>query len=65
MSNYLTIRQTAKELEFPENRIRPMVKQGVCPGIYSGNRFLVNVEASIEQLDKESRRNIKVEAVTA
>lgn len=65
MSNYLTIRQTAKELEFPENRIRSMVKQGVCPGIYSGNRFLVNVGAFIEQLDKESRRNIKVEAVTA
>lgn len=65
MSSFLTIRQTAKKLDFPETRIRVMVKQGVCPGIYSGNRFLVNVEAFIEQLDKESRRNIKVESVTA
>ena len=62
---YRTIRQTAKEIEFPENRIRAMVKQGVCPGIYSGTRFLVNVDALVEQLDAQSRRNIEVEAVTA
>ncbi len=65
MSNYLTIRQTAKKLEFPETRIRIMVKCGECPGIYSGNRFLVNVDAFAEQLDVQSRRNSKVEAVTA
>ena len=62
---YRTIRQTAREIQFPENRIREMVKQGVCPGIYSGTRFLVNVDALIEQLDAESLRNSKVEAVTA
>ena len=45
--------------------IREMVKQGACPGIYSGTRFLVNVDALIEQLDAQSRRNSKVEAVTA
>ena len=65
MSSYLPIRQTAKKLDFPEARIRIMVKRGECPGIYSGNRFLVNLEAFAEQLDAQSRRNSKVEAVTA
>ena len=62
---YRTIRQTAREIKFPENRIREMVKQGMCPGIYSGTRCLVNVDALVEQLDAESRRNIKAGAVTA
>ena len=62
---YRTIRQTAREIKFPENRIREMVKQGMCPGIYSGTRFLVNVDALVEQPDAESRRNIKAGAVTA
>ncbi len=62
---YKTIRQTSRELKFPEHLIRTMVKQGVCPGIYSGNRFLVNVEMFVEQLDAESCRNIKTGAVTA
>ena len=54
MSNYLTIRQTAKELGFPETRIRIMVKRGECPGIYSGNRFLVNVEALWSNLTRRA-----------
>lgn len=32
-----------------------MVAEGRCPGIRVGNRFMVNVEALAEQLDKESR----------
>ena len=59
MSKYLNIRQTAKELDFPETRIRLMVKCGECPGIYSGNRFLVNVGALVEMLDQQSRRAVK------
>ena len=62
---YRTVRQAAKELNFPEHRIREMVKQGTCPGIYSGTRFLVNLDMFVEQLDAESCRNIKTEAVTA
>lgn len=65
MTTYRSVRKTAKELDFPEHRIREMIKQGICPGIYSGNRFLVNVGALVEQLDAESRRNSKAEAVTA
>ena len=65
MPTYRTIRQAAKQIDFPENRIRVMVKQGACPGVYSGNRFMVNIDALVEQLDAQSRRNSKVEAVTA
>lgn len=52
----LTIRQTAATGILPEYRIRCMVAQGVCPGIRSGNRFLVNVAALEEMLDAESRK---------
>lgn len=56
---FLTIRQTAKEKIMSEHYIRLLVAQGKCPGIYSGNRFLVNVEALAEQLDAESRQNVR------
>lgn len=45
MVKFQTIRQTAATGILPEYRIRCMVAQGVCPGIRSGNRFLVNVAA--------------------
>lgn len=51
-----TIRQTAAMKIVPEHYLRSLVAQGRCPGIYSGNRFLVNVPALIEQLDAESRQ---------
>lgn len=40
-----------------EHYLRLLVAQGKCPGIRSGNRFMVNVEALAEQLDAESRQN--------
>lgn len=49
-----TIRQTAKTGILPEHSLRIMVAQGRCPGIYSGNRFLVNYDLLVEQLDRES-----------
>lgn len=59
---FKTIRQTAAQGLAPENFIRQLVAQGRCPGIYSGNRFLVNVEALVEMLDKESRHIMEVKA---
>lgn len=53
---FRTVRQTARYLEIPEHLVRSMVAQGNCPGIYSGNRFLVHIEALREYLDAESRR---------
>lgn len=57
MSNFKTIRQTASLGFINENYLWNLVAKGKCPGIYSGNRFLVNVDALIEQLDKESKKN--------
>ena len=53
---FQTIRQVARYLEIPEAFVRRLVAQGVCPGVYSGNRFLVNTEALREYLDNESRQ---------
>lgn len=58
---FRTIRQTAKQEVVPEGLIRRLVAQGKCPGIYSGNRFLVNVEALMEQLDKQSRETVQAQ----
>lgn len=55
MIEFKTIRQTAATGLLPEYRLRLMVTAGECPGIRSGNRFLVNVSALAERLDKLSR----------
>ena len=55
MPQFKTIRQTAALGVLPEYRIRLMVEAGECPGIWSGNRFMVNVDLLIEMLDKMSR----------
>lgn len=55
MLKFLTIRQTAATGLITEHRLRIMVKQGACPGIYHGPKFMVNVTALEEQLDAESR----------
>ena len=60
MPTFKTIRQTAAMGILTEHRIRIMVAQGNCPGIRTGNRFLVNVEALAEQLEAESRRGKEV-----
>ena len=56
---FKTIRQTAALGILTEHRLRLMVAQGTCPGIRTGNRFLVNVEALAELLDKQSRDVVK------
>ena len=61
MPTFKTIRQTAATGLASENFIRMLVAQGKCPGIRSGNRFLVNVEALGEVLDAESRKKVIME----
>lgn len=56
MPEFKTIRQTAATGILSEHRIRLMVAAGQCPGIRTGNRFLVNVSALSEMLDAESRK---------
>lgn len=55
MTNFKTIRQTAATGLISEHFLRMIVKQNRCPGIYSGTRFLVNVDALAEMLDADSR----------
>lgn len=57
MTTFKTIRQTAAMGLMTEHYLRLLVAQGKCPGIRSGNRFMVNVDALAEQLDAESRQN--------
>ena len=59
---FQTVRQVARYLEIPESLVRRLVAQGVGPGVYSGNRFLVNVEALREYLEAESRQVKEVQA---
>lgn len=56
-SKFCTIRQTAALGIMSEHYLRLLVAQKKCPGIYTGNRFLINVEALQEQLEQESREN--------
>lgn len=49
-----TIRKTARILGVPEHILREMVARGECPGMRSGNRWLVNVEQLRALLDSMS-----------
>lgn len=54
MTTFKTIRQTAATGLLSEFQLRKMVAQGICPGIWSGNRFLINVEQLVALLNKMS-----------
>lgn len=59
MNQFKTIRQTAAMGVLPEHRLRILVAQKDCPGFYSGNRFLVNVDLLIEQLNRRSTEAVQ------
>ena len=61
MATYKTIRQTAALGILSEHFLRQLVARGQCPGVYTGNRFLVNVEALVEQLECQSREAVNVQ----
>ena len=60
MLEFKTIRQVAALGILPENRLRQMRKQKLLPGIQSGNRFLVNVDALVELLNRESGKAVAI-----
>lgn len=62
MNQFKTIRQTAAMGVLPEHRLRILVAQKDCPGFYAGNRFLVNVDLLIEQLNRRSTEAAQKEA---
>ncbi len=51
---FLTIRETAKTGILSEHHLRIMEKQGKLPGVRVGNRFKVNLELLVDQLNRES-----------
>ena len=62
MPTFDTIRGTAaRPGMLSEHRLRLLQKQKKLPGVFSGNRFLVNVDALEEQLNRESLANVKAE----
>jgi len=54
-----TIRETARLGLLSEFALRKMVKDGTLPGVFSGNRFLVNVPQLRELVDEMSRETTK------
>lgn len=48
---YHSIRETARLTGLSEYFIRQKHKEGAVPGIYSGNKFLVNVPSLLESLN--------------
>ena len=50
----MTVKQTVKYSGLPENMLRNWIKQGRCPGIRNGNRFLINVDMLERQIQEES-----------
>lgn len=56
MSQFMTIRQTARETGISESLIRRLVRDGACPGFQSGNRYIVDVQALLDVLHEMSAR---------
>lgn len=52
---FLTVREVAATGVLSEHHLRLMIKEGKVPGIYTGNRFMVNYPLLLEQLDAMSR----------
>lgn len=57
MLEMLTIRQAGKRGPLAEHQLRLMQKQGKLPGVYAGNRYLVNYEMLLARLNQESCAN--------
>ncbi|MEY8261767.1 hypothetical protein AALA80_15695 [Oscillospiraceae bacterium 50-60] len=58
---FLTIRQMAATGILSEHHLRLLEKQGKLPRIYSGNRFKVNVDLLVDQLNRESAEQVQAQ----
>lgn len=55
---FLTTSQFANKYHVSRTYLYKLIKQGQCPGYYSGNRFNIAASALLEQMNKtESERN--------
>ena len=53
----VTIREAAKQLDFPEHAIRKLAKEGRVPGLVCGTRFYVNIERFKKQILDEAHED--------
>ena len=58
MEMFRTIRQTASDGILTEHRLRKMQREGRLPGLFVGNRFLVDQSALVEMLHVDASRNL-------
>ena len=58
MPMFQTIRKTASSGILTEYRLRQMLKEGRLPGIFVGNRFLVDQSALLDILHAEAAKNL-------
>ena len=54
-----SIRRTAQDENIPENFLRQMVRSNGCPGVYSGRKFLVDVDALRVMLAEQAAAAVK------
>lgn len=64
MQSMRTIRQVAATGLLSEHYLRIRQRQGKLPGIFVGNRFLVDVDALSAMLHEESASAVRQEAGT-
>lgn len=50
MPEFLTTSEFAKKYHVSRTYIYKLIKQGQCPGYYSGNRFNIAASALLEQM---------------
>lgn len=54
MDRFMTVKEMVKYSGLSENMLRNWIKQGRCPGVRNGNRFLINVDMLEKQMREES-----------
>ena len=59
---FCTIRQAAARGYLSERHLRLLLAQGKLPGLFSGNRFKVNIRLLEQQLDRMSAAAIREDA---
>ena len=63
MSTFFTIREAAKRPDCPfgEYRIRLLVAQGRCPGVYTGKKFLVNYPLLLKKAQEWAAEGLRLD----
>ena len=51
MENFVSIRRFSRDHGVPEGYVRALVKNGTCPGFYSGVKFIVYAPGLLAQLE--------------